>query len=471
VIFTKKLFHHKRSLLFLSVLLSSPFVAHTQVLTIKQAINQATENYGTIKAKANYVGAAKLSVEQSKREYLPNLTISAQQDYGTVNGQNGPLFGFGGFGVASSGLPLDHQNWNAAFGALYLANLNWDFYTFGKVRERIKISKALLGQNENDLEQEQFQHQVRVASAYLNLLAAQRLTISQQRNLDRANTFRTTAVTRAINGLIPGVDSSFANAEVSNAKIALTKAHDFEQEQANRLTVLMGIVNAEFVLDSTFIKQIPASIFKPATSKEKEHPTLKFYQSRINASTEQAKYYRRMMYPNLSMFGIIQGRGSGFSAAYTQDQTAFTRNYGTGVTPTRGNYLVGIGVNWNLTSILRFSPQANSQKLVSEAMQNEYDLADQQIKAQIALADIKIKNAMDNYNEAPIQVKAASDAYLQKNTLYNNGLATIVEVTQTLYALNRAETDRDIIYNNVWQALLMKAAASGDINIFLNEVQ
>ena len=43
-------------------------------------------------------------------------------------------------------------------------------------------------------------------------------------------------------------------------------------------------------------------------------------------------------------------------------------------------------------------------------------------------------------------------------------------MTNALYLLNRAETDRDIAYTNVWQALLMKAAASGDFNLFLNEL-
>ncbi|MFC3160179.1 hypothetical protein ACFOEQ_18415 [Chryseobacterium arachidis] len=71
--------------------------------------------------------SSKESIELAKRQYLPNLNISLQQDFGTVNGQNGPLYGFGGYGVASSGLPLPEQNWNAAFGALYLANVNWEF--------------------------------------------------------------------------------------------------------------------------------------------------------------------------------------------------------------------------------------------------------------------------------------------------------------------------------------------------------
>ncbi|MES2133788.1 MAG: TolC family protein [Bacteroidota bacterium] len=443
--------------------------SQTQTLTMKDALSTALSNYGTIKAKTNYVNASKALVQQSKRDYLPNVVVSAQQDYGTVNGQNGPLYGFGGYGVASSGLPLNTQNWNAAFGALYLANINWEFFTFGRTRERIKIAQATLQRDENDLAQEKFQHQVKVAGAYLNLLAYQKITKSQEKNLERAIVFKTNVTARSKNGLIAGVDSSLASAEVSNAKIALTRARDAEQEQANRLAVLLGVPATEFKLDSAFVSRVPNSILSSVSAKETVHPVLNYYKSRMDIAREQTKLVRRQYYPTLSLFGIIQDRASGFKAGYTQDQTAYTQDYITGISPTRANYLVGIGLNWNLTTIARNLSQVKSQKFVSDALQNEYELVDQQIKAQMALSDTKIKNALDNYNEVPNQVKAATDAYNQKNALYKNGLSTIVEVTQTLYTLNRAETDRDIAYSNVWQALLLKAAAAGDLELFIKE--
>jgi outer membrane protein TolC len=454
---------------FFSFMVAQAGYGQAQRLSMKDALNAALSNYGTIKAKTNYANASKASVQQSKRDYLPNVVLSAQQDYGTVNGQNGPLYGFGGFGVASSGLPLNTQNWNAAFGALYLANVNWEFFSFGRIRERIKVAEATLQRDENDLAQEKFQHQVKVAAAYLNLLASQKITFSQEKNLERALIFKTNAAARSRSGLIAGVDSSLANAEVSNAKIALTRAKDAEQEQANRLAVLLAVPATGFALDSAFVSRIPNSILNAATVKEGAHPVLAYYKSRIDIAGEQTRLYKRLYYPSLSMFGIIQDRASGFKAAYTQDQTAFTQDYVTGISPTRANYLFGVGLNWNLTTIARNGAQVKSQRFITDALQNEYDLVDQQIKAQLVLADQKIKNALDNYNEAPQQVKAATDAYNQKNALYKNGLATIVEVTQTLYALNRAETDRDIAYSNVWQALLLKSAAAGDLELFTKE--
>lgn len=458
------------STLLFSSFLCTAVTTEAQTLNMRDAVHAAITNYGTIKAKSNYVSASKQSVEQARREYLPNLTLAAQQDYGTINGQNGPLSALGGLSTASSGPALAQQNWNAAFGALYLSNINWDFFSFGRIREKIKVSKEILKRDENDLSQEIFQHEVRVSAAYLNLLAAQRLTKSQQKNLERAIVFKDNASLRAKNGLIAGVDSSLAAAEVSNAKISLTKAVDLEQEQANKLGVLMGVTSTGFKVDTASINHVPQSILLADTNVNfKEHPLLKFYKNRIDVSNQQLNYYKKLAYPTFSLIGILQGRGSGFETNYPNDLNAYSHSYGDGVNPTRGNYLFGVGVTWNLTTILRNAPQVKAQRYISSGLQNEYELVDQQLHAQLALAETKIKNAMDNYNEAPVQVKAASEAYLQKSTLYKNGLTTIVDLTQALYALNRAETDRDIAYTNVWQALLLKSAAMGDYNLFINE--
>ncbi|CAG4998065.1 hypothetical protein DYBT9275_01918 [Dyadobacter sp. CECT 9275] len=453
-----------RLLLFLGILTGANG-ASAQILPLREAIETALANYGTIKAKNNLLKSSQSIVNHSHKEYLPNFNLSLQQDYGTVNGQNGPLYGLG-LSVASSGLPLPSQNWNSAFGSLYLTNVNWDFFAFGRARERIKVAQTAVARDESDLEQELFQHKIRVAGAYLNLIAAQRLTHSWEKNLERATSLRTVVITRAKNGLIPGVDSSLANAEVSNARIAVTRARDFEQEQSNRLSTLMGIGDKAFQLDTSFVTKIPDAITPAKTAVG--HPLLNYYTNRVHVSDQQARYFQTLSYPTLSLFGVFQGRGSGFSSNYAVDQSAYNHSYLDGINPVRANYLLGIGMVWNMTSVLRVREQVRSQKYISAALQNEYDLLSQQLSNQSALAEKKIKNALDNYNEVPTQMKAASDAYLQKSVLYKNGLSNIVDITQALYALNRAETDRDIAYSNVWQALLLKAAAEGDFGLFMN---
>jgi len=457
-----------KKITFLLVLIFAT-VGYSQTLTLKEAIKTGLENFGSIKAKNNYANASRETLKQAHRDYLPNLSLSAQQDYGTVNGQNGPLYGFNGLGTASSGPTLAEQNWNAAFGALYLANVNWDFFTFGKIQEKINLAKIDVQSKETDLKQEQFQQEIKISSAYLNLLASQRLLISQQKNLARTEVFKRTAVARVKNGLLAGVDSTLATAEVSKAKIALNLAKNLVKEQNSKLVDLMGVAPQNISTDTVFVNQIPKNIVMDEKATHSLHPLLKFYKTKIDYSNQQTKLYKRFYYPTMSAFGVVQTRASGFNYDYALDRNSFSRNYLDGVNPDRSNYLVGIGITWNLTTPFRMSKQVSAQKYVTQGLQEEYNQADRELKSQLNLAEEKIKITLDNYAEAPVQVKAAAQAYLQKTTLYKNGLTDLTDLTQTLYILNRAEIDRDIVNNNVWQSFLLKVAATGDFDLFINE--
>jgi outer membrane protein TolC len=443
-----------------------------QPLTLKQAVQTALNNYGTIRAKANYVKASQANVREVKTEYLPDINLAAQQVYGTANSNYGPLASYKVPGASSSGPILANQNWNAAFGALYLTNVNWDFFQFGRYKEKTKTAQALVNQNLSDLDQERFEQSVRVSGAYLNLIASQKLVLSQQNNLDRALTFDTVVTARAKSGLNPGVDSSLSHAEVSNARIALTNAIEAEQEQANQLAQLMQVRPPDsnnYLLDSSFVSRTPASLNSQPAQPLNVHPLLRFFQERVNVSDQEAHYLRTQAYPTFSLFGVLQDRGTGFDYNYGSNANGYTNNYVKGVGFETANYLVGIGVFWNITSPVRIHQQVVAQNFTTAGLKEEYGLISQELQAQVVLAETKIRNALGNFREAPIQVKAAADAYIQKETLYRNGLATIVDVTTAAFVLNQAETERDVIDTNVWQALLYKAASTGDFALFYNE--
>jgi outer membrane protein TolC len=447
--------------------------AMAQVLTLRQAVQTALNNYGTIRAKTDYVKAARANVKEVKNEYLPDLNLSAQQVYGTANANYGPAIGYKATAVSSSGPTLPSQNWTATFGSLYWTNINWDFFQFGRYKQKAQVAEKGVDLNQSDLDQEKFEQSVRVSGAYLNLLAAQKLIVSQQANLDRAVAFTTVVKARARNGLNPGVDSSLADAEVSNAKIALTNAIEAEQEYANELAQVMQVRPPDsnnYSLDSAFVSRLPNALDSAVTQPLANHPLLRFFQERVLLSDQQAKYLRTLNYPTFSLFGVFQDRGTGFDYNYgLQAPDAYTPNYFKGVGFQTANYLIGVGVTWDITTPLRVRQQVAAQQFTSEGLREEYGLISQELQAQVILSDTKVRNALENYREAPIQVRAASNAYLQKETLYKNGLATIVDVTTAAAILNQAETERDVIDTNVWQALLYKAASTGDFALFFNE--
>ncbi|WP_241775183.1 TolC family protein [Chryseobacterium sp. ERMR1:04] len=252
--------------------------------------------------------------------------------------------------------------------------------------------------------------------------------------------------------------------------ITYIKAKDNEQEQENKLAQLLGIPSQRFVLDSTILKRTPTEFPSETSSEIKNHPVLSFFKSRIEVSEQEKQLLKTQYYPSFSMVGIIQSRASGFGNGYAQDQNDFSSSYWDGIRPTRSNYLIGVGVSWNFTQTFRLSKEISAQDYTTQGLQHEYDLAEQQIKAQLDLSENKWNNAFSVYEQVPIQLKSANDAYIQRSVLYKNGLTDLVDLSQTIYALVRAETDIDIAISNVWNALLLKAAALGDFTVFEKEL-
>ena len=189
----------------------------------------------------------------------------------------------------------------------------------------------------------------------------------------------------------------------------------------------------------------------------------------MDYSNQATKLYRKEYMPSFQLFGVYQTRASGFNSDYAANQNSFTHNYFDGISPNRQNYLFGIGVVWNLTSIARANKSIASQKLITAGLEEEYKVIDMELRNREDAANTRIGYAIENYREAPYQVAAAQQAYTQRLTLYNNGLTTLTDVITAQYALNRAETDADIVTVNLWQSLLMKAAAVGDFSLFINQ--
>lgn len=443
------------------------FTASAQVLDLRDALQRAVLNYDKIKSKQALVGAAQQNTVFQRQQFLPDFTLAAQQSFGTINVQHGPMYGAAGLASASTSMPLAEQNWNAAFGSLYFANVNWDLFTFGRRKNQI-----LLGDDKEitavaAVDQEVFQQQVKVSASYLNLLAAQRMEFVQRKNFERAQVFFEMTDSRAKSGLIPEVDASLAKAEVSNAKSAELKAYDKVLDYSKQLAVQMGDSFQAYQLDSTYSSTVPTPVASIGELNLVKHPYLQLQQGQLNESLQVETLFKSERLPKLSAFGVLQGRGSGFEANYAQDLSAYSSSYFKGVGVDRSNYLLGFTLSWNISNMYRFNTKIKQQQQVTRALHHDYDLLHKELNAQALLAEAQLKNAYANFEETKVQLAAAQLAYKQHTALYENGLTTLVDYTQALYSLNRAEIDFELAQNNVWQALLLLAAAQGDLAVLI----
>src|SRR5882757_3153256 len=121
--------HTKKCLRFWPVLVLlfrlSPVAAQApgKVLTLSEALQIASTNYQLLQAKENYAKASAQAVQTAKKDALPNLTLAAENAYGTLNGMNGLSSGQTGITAITAGPVTPSQSWNGAFGALYISIL------------------------------------------------------------------------------------------------------------------------------------------------------------------------------------------------------------------------------------------------------------------------------------------------------------------------------------------------------------
>ncbi|MDZ7606175.1 MAG: TolC family protein [Cyclobacteriaceae bacterium] len=123
---------------------------------------------------------------------------------------------------------------------------------------------------EADASQEIFQHQIKTANAYLDVVMTYELVKVYSKNLERAqdNVRIVEALTRS--GLRPGTDTALFNAELSRAKIDLINHENLRETQQVLLSELLGGGEGTYTIDSSFFKLLPLSCNQ--TRPSQNHP-------------------------------------------------------------------------------------------------------------------------------------------------------------------------------------------------------
>ncbi|HEY4797973.1 MAG TPA: TolC family protein, partial [Bacteroidia bacterium] len=393
---------------------------------------------------------------------MPALKLHEQVDYATANSVQGTYFSYGistsgGIGAANNYLPV--------YGSVSLAAFEWVPYSFGQNKSKIELSRIELNNVTLDADNDKFQHQIRVADTYLALVALHQLSSVAKTNLQRARTMKNATTALAKSGMRPGVDSSLANSDMSKAVLNLNEA---EKNETNAKIILANLIGQEtitFIIDTTtFLNKNPAIQNDTSYSSL---PLIKLFQSRIEFSRAKEKLISRSYSPKISLLSGVWGRGSGMGVpAGTISDASFS-----GAKLSRYDYAVGLAFTFNILDYPRMRSQLLSQQALTSAASEEYNQVALNTRSTIATANAQIEFARKQKLETPIQYDAASNAFNQSKARYESGLATLTEMQQTFYLLNSAAADKVIANTNLWRAFLQKAASTGNLSEFLNQIK
>lgn len=434
-------------------------------INLQTALDSAIARYPLIRAALAEKKSVNEQVKVSHTAYLPSLQLQEQLTYGTANSLVGQFYPNEGTAIPISGGVNPTQNWSAASAQFTTAVLSGPIFAFGKINANIKEKEAKLKVADAEYQNEIFQHKIKVTEAYLYLLVYQKLRTVQAQNLKRASDINRLIKASVSSGLKPGVDSSYSAAELSKARINYLASMRDEKTWQIKFGEFIGMPDAYFIADSmAFNSSLPVANITQSTTDN--NPLITIYKSRIESDLFSAKTIKRSYLPTLKYLVTGAARGSGISNA-----GIYSSNFSDGVQFSRYNYMVGAYFLWNVMDIFRVTHDYKSHMYEVQKDNALLDEARLNLNSQLENANVQLSLAIEQAKEAPIQLSAASTGFNQSKARYESGLGTLLELSQNLYVLARAEADYSITYNNTWRSLLSIAASTGDMNLFLNSIK
>lgn len=436
---------------------------HAQSLTLNDAVKKALDYYPSIqqrKAELNVAGAHIKTVNAHK---LPSLLLSDQVDAGTSNSVIGPYFTMGII-PSTSGSISGVEKTDLASVNVAIASMQLGIYQFGYYNAEKKEAEAAFATSDARLRREEYLLAGNVVSLYLDWLKKYRLMLVQEQNLSRANTILTAIRANVRSGLKPGVDSSTALAGSSRARIAYLQALTaYENDRADIAGYTGMDTNAIKPDTAIFSRQRLDEVLQiaPAVTVPATQPLLDVYQreyeQQIASNSTTAKRYM----PKLSLQGAAWARGS--SIEYTGAYTSLDN----GLSYQRYNYLFGLAATYNITDLRHRHNQLEEGRYLTEAKRASMQAEQTNLNALLLKSNNAYSNTVAQLSELPVLLRSATDAYNQQLTLYRAGLSTLVDVTNALFELQKAETDYVLAQSDLLQIQYLRASLSGQQDSFL----
>ena len=428
-------------------------------------LQRTAQNYPSIKAKQALINAAAYNVQAARKDYLPDLIVADQYQYATANGLEGSYFSNEGTAISTSGGVHDHNIYQPLFGSFTTLMINWHAFDFGKTREYVKLAQSRLSLAQADLSNEIFQQQVKVTDAYLLFVLSQKLVAVQENNLKRAQAFEEYILSHTRSGLLPGVDSSSANAELAKAQLSLLQSRQYVLLQCNNLEQLSGVPADSIRVDTTtFLQKTP--IEYAGNFSLDQHPGMIYSRQLLQSQTQQLSVIKKSVLPTINVLGMGWARSSGVD----RSTKAYSSSPADGLPYQTYNYMAALALKWNITSLAKNKQQYLSAAQEVEASRFRIEEQASRLTTSIKNADLQYQSALEQTKVAPVQYKAALDAYNLSNARYKAGLASLNDVMQAYYVLNRADVDQAVSINNLWRAVLQHAAATGNFTEFTTQI-
>jgi len=298
-----------------------------------------------------------------------------------------------------------------------------------------------------------------------------RLKAQAKLNTDSDNVNRYQSIFEIIraltaSGIRPGSDSSLAKAELSKTRIVYNQTLGSIIQFKTQLAYFTGISAEHMNVDSSALQiiKVRSGAFS-AINDSSINPEIDYYQKLKNVSIVNEKLISRSFLPKIVLTATSWARGS--SIQYDDKYTSLNNGLGF----QRFNYLAGLSFQYDLFNGIHKKDKLTLYRFETAA--TDYSLQQQRLLLNVASlqADNAIQITEKNLFELPVQLTAAQDTYNQKMAQYKAGVINLVDLTNAAYVLNRSMNDYVETLGDWYLAQLDKAAATGNLDRFIQSIK
>src|ERR1700744_953309 len=431
-------------------------------ITLKELLNRVDQKAPMLLTDSAAILIKPSQAAATRPNWLPNLKLNYQADVGTSRNTTGAYFGFGIIPSSSGG--IRNTSVTTVVGDnLGIAALDWEIYNFGKYGAENKVANSDIKVEQNQYTQSKYQLQAYTIDSYLQLLRLQDFLNIQYRNIQRNEQIRRSIESLAKSGVRAGVDTSIAEAELSKARLDYIELVNQQKQVQLQLASVSGLPYTNIIADTTAVQKLIGSPQATGSNLDTaNHPLINYYKSLRQNSLEREDMVRKMYNPKILFEGAAWGRASRVDAAGNYNSLA--SGYGL----QRDNYLVGVGISYNLFDLKRKQLKLSTQRAATDYADRKLEEQKQLLAISNGQADVEMQTAIQRLQEIPHQLNAANAGYRQKLSLYRSGLTDIVELDAALQILYRAETDYAQAKYAYTNALFQKAVSGNTVGSVLN---
>ncbi len=429
------------------------------VYSLGALVDSARRHLPLLLEKQALVESARAGITEAKDAFLPQLNVVEELSVGSANDLTGPFLPVPGVVHSIAGSINGASNYQAVTGNMASLYGQYDLVTFGLKDARVANARAYAGLTQADLAKERYLVSWDISRLYFNILSHRYQLAVDQEDVRRYDSMYTISAALTRSGVNPGVDSSLARAGLSRTRVRYNEALGELNRLQDQLAYLTGISNPGIAMDTSIAGPVLA------LPEETGNPLLDYFAKEKAQYDAQEQLARKSFLPRVVLGAGGWARGSSIQYSNVYESP------GEGLGYQRLNYLAGVGVTYDLFNGVHRRDRLNV--LTQEVQAADYAMQQQQLSLhnQQVQADESIRTARANLGELPAQLQAATDAYQTKLAQYKAGIINLVDVLTAAFELSQAQTGYIQTLNEWYTASLDKAAATGNLDSFIQTIK